>query len=405
MIGGNVWRRGKTAMNQALDPTVNYRGAHRELTVILLLALLGISIGGTFDALWHATQPFDGFWSPPHIVIYVTFGMMWLLTLRILYTERFRRAFGEGFAVPGLPFTVPGPVFILTAGMFLIGFAGLVLDNFWHSRFGLNETGWSFPHAMLAWTLLVAMLGAFACRLALRVHRPLRWYTLLFYGGLVVSASAAPMMGPLHGQHTPETAAFVARLPALAAQPEFQHAYRIGQTWNLNRTNPLLMLLAPLWGGAVLAFLLRFDSRWWIVLLVIIVWGALDNRRNSVEQLSQLALISDVRANYAELPIFLPAVGVLLLRRLRVSDQVIWLLAGAGFGALIFDIWGTAPLAFWLILLSAPLMLFGARLGERGYEIVSDPGAWQTVRPVILMAVIVPLLTGIVDLYLRWQTP
>ena len=67
----------------------------------------------------------------------------------------------------------------------MLGFAGLVLDNYWHTNFGLDETAWSMPHAMLGWSWFVAMLGFIACRLALRPYRPLRWVTAVALGWLV----------------------------------------------------------------------------------------------------------------------------------------------------------------------------------------------------------------------------
>jgi hypothetical protein len=386
--------------------SADYRGARRTLYLALALMVIGAFVGVTWDQLWHATQPFDGFWSPPHVFVYVSVTLAAFAIMRLAFTPALRKAFGRGFPVIILPFRVPGALVILGGGVALLGFAGIVLDNLWHSRFGLNETAWSTPHAMIGWTLLLSALGFTACRLALRADRPLRWYTAVGFGLLVVVLSPAPFLGPLQGNRTPETVEIIARLPVMIAQPEAQHAFRIVQAWNLTRTNPALIALGALWAGAALGFLRRLDGRIWVVMLTVFLFGVMDSSRSWAETLNELNLINDSPAHWRELPLFLPALLALGLPRLRVPENWAWGLAGILFGLLVFSIWGEQGSGTWaLALLGAPLMLLGKRIGERAYAIIEQPASFRAVLPLFVAAVVMPLLTGVIDLYIRSVTP
>ena len=128
----------------------------------LFVFLLAIIVGIGWDRRWHTTHAFETFYSPPHLFIYATSTFATLLVGLMVVVPGLRRWFGYN------------PLILLTGGFMLQGFAGLVFDNFWHSNFGLDETGWSFPHAMLGWSFFITLLGFLACLVALRAGRPKR---------------------------------------------------------------------------------------------------------------------------------------------------------------------------------------------------------------------------------------
>lgn len=374
----------------------------------LTVAMLSLSIfGAMLDRIWHAVYEFEDFFSPPHIIIYTFSTIAALIVMWMVFTTPIRRAFGKGLNVRILPFRVPGALVILGGGLAMLGFAGLVLDNFWHSNFGLDETGWSFPHAMLSWTILLVMMGLLSSRLALQEQKRLRWFMLLFFIFLVVLFSAAPFMGPFFNNRTPEMLALVTYMPVLANQEDFMHTYRIYQTWNMNRTSPILLLLAPIWLGAVWGFVRRINSRWWFLFLIVVVWWMLDNDTNNVKAVAQfIPQIAENPANAAPLPVVFPTMVFLLLSRLkRIPETWNYVACALLFNVIIWGVYNTSSMAGVTLLLGTPLVLIGKYMGERGADAVKTPVSWQDVAPVMGIALIVPIMTGCIDLILRTITP
>ena len=130
-----------------------------RLRWMFIFTVVGGLAAAAWDGWYHTQNVFDGFFSPPHVMAYgVALVLAWF-TGDLLVRRDLRRWLGVGFRVPTLPFPVPGALVVLGAGVVMLGFSGLVLDNFWHTWFGLNETGWSLPHAMIGWSLLMVVLG------------------------------------------------------------------------------------------------------------------------------------------------------------------------------------------------------------------------------------------------------
>ncbi|MCI0709794.1 MAG: hypothetical protein L0154_06480, partial [Chloroflexi bacterium] len=350
--------------------------------------------------------------SPPHIFIYAMATVSTGLVAVMIWRDVIRQSFAFPVDVPYLPFKVPGALMLLAGGFVILGFAGLVLDNFWHSMFGLDETNWSFPHAMLGWAIMVIGLGFMSARLTLTGDRPLRWWTVLIFGWLFLAITSGPIMGPLESNRSPEMVHATSEIPALAGQPEPQHTYRIYQQWNLNRTNPVLMVLAPLWLGIGVGFITKLDNRWWVILLITLAFLIADNGQNAVEWFDQqdyhvghthAQLASDPK-NYQSLPVLIPVAFYLLARRF-VSQR--WALGAAGaiFSIMIFLIWGDAAIAFFVFPLAVPAVLFGRAIGERVFNILKEPDSLPRIRILWIAALVVPVFTGILDLILRAVTP
>ena len=113
--------------------------------------------------------------------------------------------------------TVPGSLFLVSHGLGLLAL-GTILDVVWHTAFGLDETRWSTPHAMLGWGWSLAAFGFVAARLALRAHRPLCWWTRGFLAFILMAATLGPLVGPFQNNHTREKIAAIADIPVLAEQ-------------------------------------------------------------------------------------------------------------------------------------------------------------------------------------------
>jgi hypothetical protein len=387
---------------------VDFAGARRWLWRALTIMIVGAWAGATWDRIWHTTVPFDSFWSPPHLVIYVTVAGVAFLIMGMVFTDHIRHAFGRGFDVKILPFKVPGALVLLGGGMVALGFAGSILDNAWHTAFGLNETGWSFPHAMIGWSLLLVSFGFMACRLAMEHVKRTPWMTKLLIGSIIGMMIMGQVTGPIGSNRTPESVDFFfTYIPTLAIQDSAQHVYRIYETWNLNRTHPLLLILAPLGLGIVLGLLRKYDSRWWMTFLFACLLLTFDaGNRDWGDILAQLDPLLGREANWRALPVVIPTIIILLLMRLRVSERVAYGIAGAVFALHIHSIWGDPESAAWLLAFVAiPAILVGRSAGERIYAIVAQPWSWKAVLPLIGSVVLFPLLTGIVDLALRLGTP
>ncbi|MBC8078582.1 MAG: hypothetical protein H7Y32_21070, partial [Chloroflexales bacterium] len=227
------------------------RAARRLLWTAFWLIVFTVVVGQAWDGYWHITNVFDGFWSPPHVFVYAMSTFAGLFVVALCFTPRLRHSFGPGLVVPGLPFALPGPLFLLAAGFVALGVAGMVVDNLWHTAYGLNETQWSLPHAMIGAAICVMLLGFTSCRLALRAHRPLRWPTALLLGVLLIGGTKF-FLGPLYQNPTAEGVRALASIPVLAAQPALQQGARVVLDWNLTRSNPALVVLGAVWAGIAL---------------------------------------------------------------------------------------------------------------------------------------------------------
>ncbi|HKV85123.1 MAG TPA: hypothetical protein VJN88_11235, partial [Ktedonobacterales bacterium] len=200
--------------------------AHALLTFTFALYVISVAVGLTWDGAWHATHLFNGFYAPPHVFIYTMVAITAYLVAVLTFTPSLRQWFGSGLAVPLLPFEVPGALLLTGLGLATLGCAG-ILDDIWHTNFGLDETGWSTPHAMIGWALLMTTLGFVACRLALRPWYGLPWYTVALLAGAALAFSQRPFIGPMGSNSPVEVMRAILRAPIVLAQPSLQHTFRI----------------------------------------------------------------------------------------------------------------------------------------------------------------------------------
>lgn len=352
--------------------------AYRLLWLAVIFDFLAFGIGFEWDKRWHATHPFEDFFSPPHLFIYAMHLFATITLAYIAFTPALRRPFGATFRLPLVPFAIPGAIGLAAAGFGVVALAGM-LDAIWHTSFGLDETNWSLPHSMLGWGLFISFLGITACRVALRDWRPIGPTSAVVFGFLIVAVSVERFAGPLANNLSPEVIRFVSRIPVLASEPDFQHTTRIYLAADIHRYNPLFVPLISLSAGMGLGLLRSFDARWWltIALTALLTWTS------------------------TFIPYLVPGI-VLAIGGNRQGSPAVWLLAGAGFALTTAAIWVGTPGA---PLVGAVLFIAGSLLADRIWRAVVVPTRAGVIGLTMLAGFVMPSLTGVVDLALRARIP
>jgi hypothetical protein len=318
---------------------------------------------------------------------------------------------GSTVRLPALAVPVPGALALAGAGLVLLGIAGAVLDNAWHTAFGLDETPWSLPHSMLGWAWLITLLGFVAARLGLRPYRPLRWYTSLTLGFLLLAFSVAPFLGPMRTATTLEVlearAAAVQTVPALANKAEISRVLQIETRWNLTRANPLFVLLGAIWVGFSLTLLSRLDRRGWLLLLTVALWSltVFAGERREATQLGRFVphVASDPAAWLP--PLLLPSAITFVLGRVAGAGGWTWVATGVTWGGASVLIWPPEQAAALAVLLAIVGTAGGAAMGRRVFDVLEAPTPRALMTLVCGFGVVAPTLTGLADLYLRAHTP
>jgi hypothetical protein len=147
-----------------LEPTGAGNSRRAAIPVWLALAFLlgAAAIGLGWDRRWHATHVFNSFYSPPHLFIYSMLGLTVLTVGVIVSAPRLRSQFAsQPIAIPFTSWELPGALALCAGGLGVVMLAGL-FDDIWHSNFGLDETAWSFPHAMIGTGLQLTFMGILA---------------------------------------------------------------------------------------------------------------------------------------------------------------------------------------------------------------------------------------------------
>src|SRR6267142_4173765 len=247
--------------------------AYRALWVAVIFDFLAFGVGFDLDRRWHATHPFEDFFSPPHLFLYSMHFLATMTLAYIAFTPSLRAVFGRTFNLFPLPFPIPGPIGIAGGGFVITALAG-VFDGIWHTAFGLDETLWSFPHAMLGSGIFVAFVGIAACRWAIREVRPIGIGSEIVFGFLLIATAGERFTGPLGTNLSPGFIEFVAQIPVLSAEPAFQHTVRIELAFNIDRMNPLWLPLEAISAGMALVLVRSFVSRTaiFVALTAVATW-------------------------------------------------------------------------------------------------------------------------------------
>lgn len=371
------------------------RAAYRWLLAAVVLSLLAFGVGTAWDRAWHTRNPFEDFFSPPHLFIYTTHFLATLALAKIAFTPELRVHFGRPMRMPILG-EMPAALVFAGGGFGIIALAGF-FDAIWHSAFGLDETAWSFPHAMLGSGILLSLLGFVSARLALSTGRPLaRWAPALF-AIVLMTTMLGVFLGPLDNYRSLEHVRAVARIPILAATPEFQHTARIHEQWDLTRLNPLFLPLSALVIGMGLAFARQLVGKTWVFLVVALVATLLSGERDTAEYLG----IAGDPKNTSPIPFIVPALSFVVLARTPIGEAWSWRGAGLLYGVAAGAVWpsGVIPM-----LTAAPAMALGAPLGLLVADIVRSPDV-RVWRLLAAVGVVLPVVTGTIDLVLRSRTP
>ena len=366
--------------------------AYRLLWLAVVFDLLAFGVGFDWDRRWHATHAFEDFFSPPHLFIYSMHLCATITLAYVAFTPDLRRWFGPTFRLPLVPFPIPGAIGLAGAGFGIVAVAG-VFDAIWHTTFGLDETNWSFPHSMLGWGLFVSFLGMTSCRFALarpelagrqdevqpRARRPIGWPSALGFGFLIAATAAERFAGPLATNLSSEVIEYISRIPVLASEPAYQHTTRIYLTADIHRYNPLFVPLISLSAGMMLGLLHHFTTRRWVMigLAALLSWTT------------------------TLIPYLVPAV-IIAIGGNRQGSPAVWFLAGAGFAFTTAAIWQGTPGG---PLVGTALFIVGSALADAIWVVVAVPTRAGVVKLTILAGIVMPALTGIVDLVLRARIP
>ena len=113
-------------------------------TRLIALSVFGMSGGLLWDAWWHVAVGRDEFWIPPHITLYVCLTL--LLVVSFLAWRKTKIVEFKNLFFISLLFPITG-----------------VLDQFWHSIFGVEDlispiVVWSPPHLLILASLIVITL-------------------------------------------------------------------------------------------------------------------------------------------------------------------------------------------------------------------------------------------------------
>ena len=126
----------------------------------LVSCAAGIVLGLLWDISWHMTVGRDTFWTPPHVLEYVSAICAGLACGYIVL----RATFGGGDASATVRFWgFRGPIgaWITIWGTFAM-LASAPFDDWWHNAYGLDVKIVSPPHMVLFWGMLGIVIGALA---------------------------------------------------------------------------------------------------------------------------------------------------------------------------------------------------------------------------------------------------
>jgi hypothetical protein len=390
--------------------------AYRLFWVTFFIFFVATATGKLWDRVWHLVHRFDTFWSPPHLYVAIMTLLTGFLVAGIAFAPQMRRWYGPAVHLPLFPFKVPGALIILGGGLIALSIT-IMLDNFWHTAFGLDETQWSMPHDMLAWDWFIIITGFIAARMAFRRYYPLGWITNIVIAILMLEFLCPPILGPFYLMYSPGLIHALANMPIVRAEPSAQHLYRIYLHFQLTRqTSPLFIPIVALFAGAALTFLLNIDARKRVLLLVPFLWSITLMGRDlytilflhydgatKVTDLVRVALREP--SLWLPIPLFVAALLFEILRHTRLNQLTIFSLCGFMFSVCTFGIWHTS---IWMLLLAIPgtlTFVLGTKFGRLLFQLIEKPSLEHVMKFLLITCAQIPALLGIVDLIMRRTVP
>jgi hypothetical protein len=118
----------------------------------------GIVLGLLWDISWHMTVGRDTFWTPPHVLEYVSAICAGVACGFIVLTTTFGGRDGAA-SVRFWGFRGPIGAWITIWGTFAM-LASAPFDDWWHNAYGLDVKIVSPPHMVLFWGMLGIVVGA-----------------------------------------------------------------------------------------------------------------------------------------------------------------------------------------------------------------------------------------------------
>jgi len=126
----------------------------------IVASATGIVLGLLWDISWHMTVGRDTFWTPPHVVEYMSAICAGLACGYVVLRDTFAPR-GESASVHFWGFRGPIGAWITIWGTFAM-LASAPFDDWWHNAYGLDVKIVSPPHMVLFWGMLGIVVGALA---------------------------------------------------------------------------------------------------------------------------------------------------------------------------------------------------------------------------------------------------
>jgi hypothetical protein len=171
---------------------------------VLIVAKIVGGVGLHWDIQWHVRIGRDSFWIAPHVLMYASVGVTFVVAFAVLAHDTLRRrpAGAHPARILGL---VGTPGFHLAAWGTAVVLLAAPLDDLWHRLFGLDVTLWSPPHLL---GLAGSAANTLGCLLiAAELYRMTGTTGLaaallsgaLLYGGVRVTLDPAFLLAFAHG--------------------------------------------------------------------------------------------------------------------------------------------------------------------------------------------------------------
>jgi hypothetical protein len=163
-----------------------------------VVAVTSAMVGGHWDISWHRSIGRDGFWTAPHIAIYMCGVLAGVSSGYLVLATTLGKRDDGGASVRMWGFRGPLGAFIAAWG----GVAMLTsapFDNWWHNAYGLDVKIISPPHALLMLGMFAVQLGSLVLILAFMnradgAERRRLGALFLYVGGMLVIALTVFLM-------------------------------------------------------------------------------------------------------------------------------------------------------------------------------------------------------------------